>query len=119
MVDLEGLACTVVAQLRSRLELLAVEWQEEKLRVGSLLVRIVALLFFLQLTVAMLVLWTVVAWWETPYRVYAIVGVAALALAAAVACARACASRLRRRARVFAGSLAELRKDEQALGRTA
>jgi uncharacterized membrane protein YqjE len=111
----ERLVARVLAQLRSRVELIAVEWQEEKIRLGRSLTWLMLTVFFLQLAVVMAVLWVVVTWWDTPSRAGVIAGVALGAVGAAGFGFYSFRRRLQSRPRLFAATVAELRKDEEAL----
>lgn len=112
--SLRGFATTGVALLRTRVELLRVEAQEELGRIGGLLLwSIVAVLCGIVGLTFLAVLVTVLLW-ETQ-RVLALAVFTTLFLGSA-AVAAAIALRLARRgSQLFAASLAELRRDETAL----
>jgi uncharacterized membrane protein YqjE len=117
MPDLEGLAGTVMAQVRSRIELLSVEWQEEKLRLRKLILLLLLVLFFVQLGVVLVVMGLVVAYWDTPSRLL-IIGFAAVAcLGCAWLCWHTLAGSTTAKPRLFDASIDQLRQDEQLLRR--
>ncbi len=114
LASLRGFAATSVALLRTRLELLKVEAQEEVGRVrGMLLWGIVAALCGVAGAVFLAVFLTVLLW--DSHRLL-VLGIASALFLAAAALAIATALRLSRQgSQLFAASLAELRQDEAAL----
>jgi uncharacterized membrane protein YqjE len=112
--SLRGFATTGVALLRTRVELLKVETQEEVGRIGGLLLwSIVAVLCGIVGLVFLAVLVTVLLW-ETQ-RVLALTVFATLFLAGAGIAAGVALRLARRGSQLFSASLAELRRDETAL----
>lgn len=61
---LKGLLATLVATGRTRLELLATEAEEEKLRVIDLLISASAAIFLLALALVLFIVFLAVAFWE-------------------------------------------------------
>lgn len=114
LASLRGFAATSVALLRTRLELLKVEAQEEVGRVrGMLLWGIVAALCGVAGAIFLAVFLTVLLW--DSHRLL-VLGIASALFFAAAALAIATALRLSRQgSQLFAASLAELRQDEAAL----
>jgi uncharacterized membrane protein YqjE len=114
LASLRGFAATSVALLRTRLELLKVEAQEEVGRVrGMLLWGIVAALCGVAGAIFLAVFLTVLLW--DSHRLL-VLGIASALFLAAAALAIATALRLSRQgSQLFAASLAELRQDEAAL----
>ncbi len=114
LASLRGFAATSVALLRTRLELLKVEAQEEVGRVGGMLLwSIVAALCGVAGAVFLAVFLTVLLW--DSHRLL-VLGIASALFLAAAALAIATALRLSRQgSQLFAASLAELRQDEAAL----
>lgn len=112
--SLRRLAATLIALLQTRLELLATELEEERVRLVQVLLWGCIALAFLLLGVVMLTLFVVVLFWDT-HRVL-VSGLLALTFIAiglaAVAVAR---SRARARSRLFSASLAELANDREQL----
>lgn len=115
--SLRGFAATSVALLRTRLELLKLEAQEEAGRIAGLLLwGIAGILLGIAGLVFLAVFLTVLLW--DSHRVLALGIFTALFLAAA-GMAIATALRLARQgSQLFATSLAELRRDEAALNTT-
>lgn len=112
--SLRRLAATLVALLQTRLELLATELEEERVRLVQVLLWGCIALAFLLLGVVMLTLFVVVLFWDT-HRVLVsgLLAVTFIAIGlAAVAVAR---SRARARSRLFSASLAELANDREQL----
>lgn len=112
--SLRRLAATLIALLQTRLELLATELEEERVRLVQVLLWGCIALAFLLLGVVMLTLFVVVLFWDA-HRVL-VSGLLALTFIAiglaAVAVAR---SRARARSRLFSASLAELANDREQL----
>ena len=113
LASLRNLAATAVGILQTRLELLATEVEEERLRILQLLLWGCAALFFLMLGALMLTLLVVVLFWDS-YRAPVILLLAAAFLAIGVAVALAVRGKARS-SRLFSGSLAELSKDREEL----
>lgn len=112
--SLRGFATTGVALLRTRVELLKVEAQEEVGRIGGLLLwSIVAVLCGIVGLAFLAVLITVLLW-ETQ-RAVALAVFAALFLGAAAVAVGIAVRLARRGSQLFAASLAELQRDETAL----
>lgn len=112
--SLRRLAATLIALLQTRLELLATELEEERVRLVQVLLWGCIALASLLLGVVMLTLFVVVLFWDA-HRVL-VSGLLALTFIAiglaAVAVAR---SRARARSRLFSASLAELANDREQL----
>ena len=113
---LSGIAATVVALLRTHLELATVEFEEQRARVSAMLALIVVATVFACCTfVALSVLVVVWLWDRNPLVV--ISGVA-LVYALIAACAvLALKQQLRANGRPFAATLSELERDADALRR--
>lgn|SRR5574343_718250 len=103
-----------IATIATRLELLAVEVQEEKLRIATFLFQVVvaAILFGAMLVFA--VTWLTVLFWES-HRLWALgLGFLFLGLTG-LWMARQAARTFSRGTRLFVDSLAELRRDRESL----
>lgn len=112
--SLRGFATTGVALVRTRLELLKVESQEEVGRIAGLLLWGMAATLLGVVGIAFLAIFVTVLLWET-HRVL-VLGIFSALFLTAAAVASATALRLYRQgSRLFAASLAELRHDEDAL----
>lgn len=114
LASLRNLAANAVAILRTRLELLGTEVEEESLRLAQLafwgLVAILFLTFFL----IMLTLLVVVLFWDT-HRVMVVALLAVGYLGAGLAVGFWVRSKLRSGSKLFSASLAELAKDHEQL----
>lgn len=113
MRSLRELAATLIEAAHTRLELVATEIEEERLRILQLLLWGALSLFFIALGVVMLTFFVVLLFWSTE-RVLAtfIIAVVYLLVGAALAFrVRAKA----RRSRLFGATLAELDKDRDRL----
>ena len=113
--ELKGFAITLVSHLRTRLELLATELKEEKIRVLEIFAWAIAMLFFFFFTIAFITVSIIIFFWDTPYRDLAaglLIFVFALATFLSWLFLR---RKLQIGTQLFAASLAELNKDQQAL----
>ena len=100
--------------LQTRLELLATEFQEEKLRLGSLLGYAAAAFFFLGFGAVMLALFLTVLLWDS-HRLLALGVFTAVFLAIGILAALAAARIGRQGSRLFAASIAELGQDREMI----
>lgn len=111
---LRGLLGTGVATVRTRLELFAVEVQEEKLRLAAFLFNLVLAALFIGFGVIALAVLVTVALWDS-HRLLAL-GIGTTILLGAGLYTATTASRLARQgSRLFAASLAELARDQDQL----
>ena len=100
--------------LQTRLELLATEYREEKLHLGSLLGYAAAAFFFLGFGAVMLALFLTVLLWDS-HRLLALGIFTALFLAIGILAALAAARIGRQGSRLFAASIAELAQDREMI----
>ena len=100
--------------LQTRLELLATEFQEEKLRLGALLGYAAAAFFFLGFGAMMLALFLTVLLWDS-HRLLALGVFTAVFLAIGILAALAAARIGRQGSRLFAASIAELAQDREMI----
>lgn len=114
LASLRRLAATLVAVFQTRLELLATEVEEERIRLGRLLLLGAAAAFFLALGILTLTLFVIVLFWDT-HRLLVTGLLAALYLGAGLAIALAARREALARPRLFAASLSELAKDRERL----
>lgn len=112
--SLRELAASAIALVHTRLELLATELEEERLRLMRLLAWGCVAVFFLSLGAVMLTLFVVAAFWET-HRLLVLGAAAGLYLAAGIAAALALRNAARARSRLFSATLAELEHDRKDL----
>jgi len=114
--SLRGLAKTFVALVQTRIEIFASEIDEERTRVGRILVLAVVALFFLGLAVVLGVLLIAVLFWENN-RLLALGVLAGLFALGGLVALLALRKAVRQRPKFLSATLAELRKDEKELGR--
>ena len=115
LVDsLSRLGRTALGMLRTRLEILGTELEEERIRFAQLALAVAAIAFCLQMAVLLFVAFLVVSLWET-HRLATLGAFAAFFLAAGVVGMLVLKRRLARRPKMFASSLGELAKDEERL----
>jgi len=99
---------------RNRLELLAVELQEEKLRLVQIFILVSAVVAFALMSLTMLSLTLVVLFWESS-RLAVLGGLSLFYLLATGAVWRLLSKRLGRQSAPFSGSIAEMKKDKEWL----
>lgn len=112
--SLRNFAATAVAIARTRLELLANEVAEEKIRLGQLVVFGVVALFGLVIGAIFLAVFVTVLFWDS-HRLIALGGFAALFLGMGAYAAFQFRTRAVAGGGLFSASLAELDKDRQQL----
>ena len=111
---LRGHLAAALGILQTRLELLATEVAEEKLRLGSLLGFAAAAFFFLGFGAVLLALFLTVLLWDS-HRLLALGVFTALFLAFGLIAALAVARIGRQGSRLFAASIAELAQDREMI----
>jgi uncharacterized membrane protein YqjE len=99
---------------QNRLELLAVELQEEKLRLVQIFILVSAVVAFALMSLTMLSLTLVVLFWESS-RLAVLGGLSLFYLLATGASWRVLSKRLGRQSAPFSGSVAEMKKDKEWL----
>lgn len=115
LASLTTLAATLVAIAYTRLDLLSNDLDEEKAHFLMLLVLILVMLFCLGVGVVLATILVVMAFWEG-YRLPVLMAMTAIFLGAGVAVGWLVRVKMKRKARPFAASLAELRTDRAELG---
>jgi uncharacterized membrane protein YqjE len=113
--SLKGWMSTLVAVAQTRLEILSTEFEEEKLRIGQLLLIAVAALFFIALGIVFAAVFLTVLFWET-HRLFVLGTLTLLFLAAGAILVRLLQAKAREKSCLFADSLGELAKDRSQLG---
>ncbi len=113
-VALSGIAATLVALLRTRLELATVEFEEERERLKTMIGLIVIATVFSCFTLVALSVLVVVWLWDR-YPLTVIAGVALVYAIIAAGALLAIRHQLDARGRPFAATLSELERDADAL----
>jgi uncharacterized membrane protein YqjE len=111
--SLRKLAATALALAQTRLELLAVEFQEEKIRLASLLAYGAAAVILLSFGVVFLAAFLTVLLWDSN-RLLVLGLVSAFLLGGGFICLLVARRHAKTPSGLFAGSLAELAKDRAA-----
>lgn len=114
--SLKTLASTLVSIGRTRLELLSIDIEEERVWLTSMLVWTLVALLCAGLGIVLAILFVVVIWWDT-HRLLALAIPALLLLLGAAFSAKVVLEKARAKPRLFAASLAELSKDRAHLSR--
>lgn len=116
IASLRQLGRTLLETLESRVELLALELDRERVRVTRLLVLGVAALFFLSLGALTLTLFVIVLFWDS-HRLVAIGVLTALYLGAGVGIVFFAKSEAARAKRPFSATIEQLKKDRERFAR--
>lgn len=115
---LRRLGVSLLTLGRIRLELFAIEAQEEKERIASLLLWAVLAALLAGFGLLMLVVLVTVALWDSPYRMLALGGGTTVVVAVAVLAVLKVKKLIDQPASLFQSSIGELRADADALRRT-
>lgn len=114
--SLRGLIDSGLHTVQSRLELLSLEVQEEKLRLSGLVLNIVLCGLLLGFGLVFLMVFLTVYFWDD-HRLVALGASTAACLLGALVTGLKAASAFNSGSRLFAASLAELRRDRDTFGR--
>jgi uncharacterized membrane protein YqjE len=104
------LGATLVAMLQTRLELAAVEMEEQSQRFQRNLLLSLLAMFLFGIALVLVALFVVILFWDS-YRIAAVLGMAALFALAALALGLKVRASVAGRPRLMAATLAELQKD--------
>jgi uncharacterized membrane protein YqjE len=111
--SLQRLLDTLLATAQNRVELFAIELQEEKCRLVEAILCAAAVAAFGMMTLSLVTFTVVIVFWESG-RLAALAGLSVLDLIGAVMAWRALQTRLKARS-AFSGTIEELKKDRGAL----
>lgn len=103
-------ASTLVAMIGTRLELAAVEFQEDARRLLGYLAWSLLAVFLAAASIMLVALFVILLFWDS-YRLQAVAGMALLLAAGAGVIVMSVRSKLNAQSPLFADTLAELRKD--------
>lgn len=112
--SLTTFAATLVAIVHTRLELLSTDLEEEREHIFALLVLALVALFCLGVGVVLAAILLMAAFWDT-HRLLVLGALTVCFLAVGIAACWIALHKMRTKPRLFAASLAELRKDRQQL----
>lgn len=112
--SLRGLAATLVGVAQTRLEILSTEIQEEKIRLGQILVLGFAALFLFALGLVFLAVFLTVLLWDS-HRLLVLGALTLFFFGGGTLAALLAKSRAGEGSRLFTASLGELAKDKQRL----
>lgn len=112
--SLRSLADGLMSSARDRLGLLALELQEEKIRLVRIFVWISVVMFLALLATIFASLAIVVVWWDTA-RVAVVVSLAAFYIVALIAAIVAFRRMIKTEPKPFAATLGELREDHACI----
>ena len=104
-----------VAVVKTRVEIISVELEEQREWLERLILLAVAALFCVSLGIILLTLFVVVFFWETDAREWVLGGFAALYLAGGLMLWLNLKQKLKSKPRIFSATAAELSKDYSAL----
>jgi uncharacterized membrane protein YqjE len=114
LASLRRLVTTLVAVASTRLEILIAEFEQEKLRLGRILVLGMAMVFFSGMALVFLSLLVLMLFWDD-HRIAALAGIAVVYTLLAAAAAWRLRHGMRQKSRLFSTTLGELQKDQVAL----
>lgn len=114
LTSLQRLMATLLEILQTRVEIVATEFEEERVRLRELVVFGILTLFFVGVGLTLLTLFIVVLYWDS-HRVAVLGGVAFLYLGLGGLTGVILYRRLKSRPRLFAATLSELTKDRDQL----
>ena len=115
MASAKRLLSTLISVATTRLELLANEWQEERLRITQMLLFALFAVFCFCMGVLLLVLFIVVLFWDE-HRLAVLAALSLLFFLSGGLLVMLLQSKLRQGSKLFSVSLAELTKDRKSLG---
>ncbi|OIQ91869.1 hypothetical protein GALL_262400 [mine drainage metagenome] len=110
LASLKRLTGTILAIIQTRLDLLSIELEEERLRVRQMLLYGSLALFFFGLAILLLTVFVVALFWDT-YRLQVVGGLAVFFFVAGLLLWNALRRLARERPKLFSSSLAELADD--------
>ncbi len=108
------MASTLLSICQTRLELLSNEMEEERLRIGQMLLYGNIALFFFGLAIMLLTAFIVVVFWDS-YRLQVLGSLAALFFIAGLLVLNALRRVAKKKSKLFSASLAELADDRDLL----
>jgi len=114
LASLRRVVGTLIAMARTRFELLVVEFEEERARVGVLLLLAALTFLCLMLGIILVTFLIIVVFWDT-YRLQSVIALAVIYLGAAFILWRIMVAKAREQPRLFAATLAELQHDQDQL----
>ena len=114
VASVQRLTASLLAILSTRLELLANELQEERLRLMQMLFFALFAVFCFATSLLLLNAFIVVLFWDS-HRLAALGGLSGVYLVAGAVLAMVLRAKLGADSKIFSASLAELNKDRQAL----
>lgn len=114
LTSLQRLMATLLELLQTRVEIVATEFEEERVRLRELVVFGILMLFFVSVGLTLATLFVVTLYWETN-RLTVLGGVAVLYLGLGGLAGVVLYRRLKCRPRLFATTLSELAKDRDQI----
>lgn len=114
LTSLQRLIATLLEILQTRVEIIATEFEEERVRLRELVVFGSLTLFFVSVGLTLATLFVVAVYWDT-HRLAVLGGVALLYLGLGGFTAICLNRRLKSRPRLFSTTLSELEKDRDQL----
>lgn len=114
MESLKRMACTLLAIIQTRLELLSNEMEEERLRIGQMLLYGSVALFFFGMATLLLTAFVVVVFWDSN-RLLVLAGFTGMYFVAGLLAWIALRRVSREKSKLFSASLAELADDRDQM----
>ena len=113
--SLRSFLASWVAVVKTRVEIISVEIEEQREWLANLILMAVGALFCISLGLILLTLFIVVLFWETDARQWVLGGFAGLYLLGGLAMWMALRKKLKTKPRIFSTTVAELGKDYSTL----
>ena len=114
LASLQRLMTTLLDILQTRVDIVATEFEEERVRLRELVMFGVMTLFFVSVGLTLVTLFVVSLYWDT-HRLQVLGGVAVLYLGLGAISGICLCRRLKSRPRIFSTTLSELAKDKDQL----
>lgn len=115
MASVKRLLSTLVSIVSTRLELLANELQEERLRLTQMLIFALFALFFFGVGILLLTVFIVALFWDD-HRLAVTGGLTVVFFASGLLMVLLLRNKVKKKSRLFSASLAELARDREHLG---
>ena len=115
MDSIRSFLATWIAVVKTRVEIVSVELEEQREWLEYLVLMAVAATFLVSLGLILLTLFIVVLFWETDARLWVLGGFAVLYLGGGVGMALALRAKMKSKPKLFASTAAELGKDYATL----
>ena len=115
MESIRSFMASWVSVIKTRVEIISVELEEQREWLEHLVLMAVAAMFFISLGLMLVTLFVVVLFWETDARLWVLGGFSLLYLGVGIGLFLALKSKMKSKPRLFASTASELGKDYATL----